>query len=140
MLPVKPDIAIGVTEIDAQHEALFERVARFEDAVRDGAPGDRLDELFTYLARHATAHFEAEERLMRETGYPQLDEHAREHSEFRRRLQSLEPQMESEGGSTAMVLALRGLLHFWLTDHVTSSDRHIGDHLRARAGLPTRRP
>jgi hemerythrin len=130
MLPWKPSLAIGVAEIDAQHRTLFERAARFEAAVQAREPSIRLQELFTFLEDYARAHFAAEEQLMRDVGYPRLAEHVQEHSEFRRRLQSLLPQLESEGDSTALSLALRGLLELWLTDHVTSSDQRIGEYLR----------
>jgi hemerythrin len=90
----------------------------------------RLQELFTFLDDYAKAHFAAEEQLMRDVGYPGLADHAQEHSEFKRRLRSFAPQWESEGNSTAMLFALSGLLQFWLTDHVTSSDQRIGEFLR----------
>jgi hemerythrin len=137
MLPWKPSLAIGVAEIDAQHRTLFERAARFEAAVQAREPSIRLQELFTFLEDYARAHFAAEEQLMRDVGYPRLAEHAQEHSGFKRRLQSLLPQLESEGDSTALSLALRGLLEFWLTDHVTSSDQRIGEFLRERGSSVT---
>jgi hemerythrin len=136
MLTWDPSFAIGVTEIDAQHRSLFERAIRLEAAVQAGEAGIRLEELFTFLADYARSHFAAEERLMRAAGYPGLAAHAQEHSEFRRKLQSLVPHWESEGDSTALLAALLGFLDYWLTDHVASSDQGIGDHVRSLAGLP----
>jgi hemerythrin len=132
MLVWKPSLAIGVPEVDAQHRALFERAASFEAAVAARAPNFRLEELFAYLAHYADAHFEAEERLMREVGYPGLPEHAKEHADFKRTLLSLMPQWESEGESSALLMSLLGFLDYWLTSHVTSRDQRIGEFLRSR--------
>jgi hemerythrin len=134
--PWKPSFTIGVTELDAQHHALFERAAIFETAVMAGEPAARL---FGYLATYVSFHFEAEERLMREIEYPRLEEHAREHADVKRRLQSLAPLWESEGNSAGLRLALTGFLDLWMADDVTSSDQAIGDYLRERAGLPSLR-
>jgi hemerythrin len=136
MLPWKSSFGTGVAEIDAQHKTLFERVASFEAAVRAREPTLRLQELFTFLEDYARVHFAVEEQLMRDAGYPNLTEHIQEHSEFKRRLRSLVPHWESEGDSTALLAALLGFLDHWLTDHVTSSDQGIGDHVRNLAGLP----
>jgi len=133
MLVWKPSLVIGVPEIDAQHKALFEHAASFEAAVKARGPY-RLKELFAYLHSYARVHFDVEERLMREVGYPRLAEHVQQHSDFKRRLQSLIPHWEIEGDSAALLLALQGFLHFWLADHVRHSDSRIDDYLRRPGG------
>jgi len=130
MLAWTPSLAIGVAEIDAQHETLFERVARLEAAVKAREPFFRLEELFAFLRTYALTHFAAEEALMRKVGYPQLPEQLQEHLEFRQRLGSLEPQWESEADSRATMVALLAFLESWLTKHVTNSDQRIGDYMR----------
>jgi hemerythrin-like metal-binding protein len=137
MISWTPSFAIGVPEIDAQHRALFEHATRLEGAVTAGEPNRRLDELFGFLKEYAVDHFEAEERLMRETEYPGLMEQVRQHADFNRRLRSLVPHWESEGGSTALLLALTGALDLWLRDHVTSCDQRFGDFLRDRGSSAT---
>jgi hemerythrin len=122
-----PSLALGVPWIDAQHQTLFERAAKFEAAFRAGEPGYRLEELFAFLAEYAMEHFEAEERYMREVGYPQLGEHIQEHREFMRRFSSLVPQWNSEGESSGLLNALLEFLNSWLTEHVSKSDQRIGD-------------
>jgi hemerythrin len=78
-------------------------------------------------AEYAMEHFEAEERYMREVGYPQLGEHIQEHREFMRRFSSLVPQWNSEGESSGLLNALLEFLNSWLTEHVSKSDQRIGD-------------
>jgi hemerythrin-like metal-binding protein len=132
MISWKPSIATGVPEIDGQHKALFTHAGRFEAAVTAREPNDRLAELFGFLIQYVAEHFEAEERLMRETDYPGLAEQVSQHADFKRRLHSLVPHWESEGGSTTLLLALAGFLDLGLRDHITSSDQRFADFLRGR--------
>ena len=137
MLAWDPSLAIGIPEIDEQHRSLFEQATRFDAAVRSGLKGKERQELFSFLAGYANEHFEAEERLMREAGYPRLASHALEHAEFRRRLATLLPHWESEGDSSALLMAVSGFLMRWLREHIGASDRAIGEFL---AKGPTRPP
>jgi hemerythrin len=124
-----PEMAIGVPEIDAQHLALFEAAARFEAAAKAGESHDRLKALLTAIADRAVEHFLAEEKLMREVGYPRMAEHLQEHSYVRRRFRTLTPQWDSEGDSAQMITVLLGFLDLWLNTHVAHSDRQIGEFI-----------
>jgi hemerythrin-like metal-binding protein len=132
VLTWSPSLAIGVPEIDDQHRTLLERAGRFAAAVHGQERSARLEELFDFLSKYALEHFASEERLMRSVDYPDLERHAAEHRGFRERLGSLAPQWDSEGESTAMLLALLGFLDSWLTEHVRGSDQRLGVFLRAR--------
>jgi hemerythrin-like metal-binding protein len=134
VLTWSPSLAIGVVEIDEQHRTLFERAGRFAAAVHGHERNTRLEELFAFLAEYAVEHFASEERLMRTVGYPDLEQHAAEHRAFKQRLGSLVPQWDSEGDSTAMLLALLGFLDTWLTGHVRGSDQRLGVFIRNSTG------
>jgi len=123
-------MAIGVPEIDAQHQGLFEEAARFEAAARAREPHDRLRALLASIADRAVEHFLAEEKLMRDAGYPRLAQHAQEHTYVKRRFRSLVPQWDSEGDSAEMIGVLLGFLDLWLNTHVAHTDRQLGDFLR----------
>ncbi len=138
LLAWDPSLSIGVPEIDDQHRSLFDQAARFDAAVRAGLQGREIRELFDFLARYAQEHFEAEERLMQEAGYPRLASHVLEHAEFRRRLATLLPHWESEGDSSALLMAVSGFLMRWLREHIAASDRAVGEFLRTRPAQPTR--
>jgi len=140
MLTWDPSLAIDVPEIDDQHRALFAEVDRFDAAVRAGVQGAEIRKLFAFLGQYAQEHFESEERLMRDAGYPRLASHALEHAEFRRRLATLLPHWESEGESIALLMAVSGFLARWLREHVATSDRAIGEYLRTRPPRPPPAP
>jgi len=124
-----PEMAIGDPEIDAQHLGLFEEAARFEAAAGAGEPHARLRALLASIAGRAVEHFLAEEKLMRDVGYPRLAQHVQEHTYVKRRFRSLVPQWDSEGDSAEMIMVLLGFLDLWLNTHVAHSDRQLGDFL-----------
>jgi len=126
----RPARAIGVPEIDAQHMALFEEADRIERAVKAREPQDRLRALLASLADHAVEHFIAEEKLMRDVGFPRRAEHVQEHAYMMRRFQSLVPSWKSERDSAAQMKALLGFLDLWLNTHIAHSDGQIGDFIR----------
>jgi hemerythrin len=130
MLTWTPSLELGVHWIDAQHRELFERARKFEEAIQAGEPGYRLEELFAFLAEYALQHFAAEEKYMRDVGYPRLAEHILEHRGFMRNFDSLVPLWNSEGESAAVLDALRGFLDSWLTEHIGKSDHRIGEFVR----------
>jgi hemerythrin len=125
-----PARAIGVPEIDAQHMALFEDAARIEGALKGREPQDRLSTLLASLADDAVEHFIAEERFMRDVGYPRQAEHVQEHAYLMRRFRSEVRRLESQGDFAAQMRALLGFLDLWLNTHIANSDRQIGDFLR----------
>jgi hemerythrin-like metal-binding protein len=130
MLAWTPSLTIGVAEIDAQHQKLFDWVAKLDAAVKRREPYSRLEGLFAFLRTYALAHLAAEEVLMWKVAYSQFPEHLREHLEFRQWLGSLEPQWESEGDSTATMLEVLTFLEYWLASHVATSDQRIGEYMR----------
>jgi hemerythrin len=125
-----PAFAIGSPTVDEQHRSLFERVAELEAALAVGRPVPVLRDLLGFLGRYAGSHFQAEEALMREIGYPDLEPHLREHADFIRRLHLLVPLWEEEEDSVVVLTTLLAFVRGWLVEHVTGSDQGIGAHLR----------
>jgi hemerythrin len=139
MIRWKPEFAIGIPLLDDQHQSLFEYAARLQDAVDGGDLDHRVQEILGYLTEHVAKHFEEEERLMRETGYPGLAEQEREHEDFKRRLVAFTPDWESEADHSLIIVALVGLLDFWFVDHMNRRDRGFGEYLRSNGrDLPGR--
>ena len=64
------DLAVGVPDIDAQHQELFRRADALLAAMKERQPADReVERLFLFLDEYCSRHFASEERLMREKKY-----------------------------------------------------------------------
>jgi len=126
------DLEIGVVLIDTQHRELFARAAAFLDAVERGVGKAHVLETLGFLAGYAVNHFEAEEGLMRDSGYPELPAHQREHQTFRATLHELTMAFARHGLSDLLAASTSRKLVAWLDDHVRTTDRALGIWVRHR--------
>jgi hemerythrin len=120
-----PSLAVGVPEIDAQHQELFRRAERLVTALR---AGDRAEvaPLVRYLTEYVVEHFSAEERYMREIGYPGLEGHRIAHESFREEFDALLADYERKGATPLVALTMHNWLSDWLRRHVGGLDVEIG--------------
>jgi hemerythrin len=122
-MDMKTNYSIGIPEIDAQHQQLFECIDRL------GAAGDdRQRELAVYyvmdeLRDYVRIHFSVEEIVMRLFDYPEREKHAAEHRSFAARLESFE---QSELQHDVHAEAAK-FLREWLVNHIQGSDRRYAD-------------
>ena len=128
-----PEYAVGVEEIDNEHQGLFSIAEDFRLALRAGEPADVLENLLARLMAYSDYHFLHEEALMERIGYPHIAEHRSEHSTLRARVLSL--QQRAAAGETEMTVEAMRFLVEWLAGHTTTSDRRIGSYMR-KHGLP----
>jgi len=118
-------LSVGVDEIDAQHQELFRRVDRLLDAM---ARNDRSEaaRLLEFLLGYVDVHFDAEERLMADTGFPDATRHIQEHRAFRQAVQELDSDFLLDGPTGRLVVALEQLAVGWLKEHVYFTDVSLG--------------
>lgn len=133
MTPIQwsPALAVGVPEIDAQHQELFRRAERLVTALRVGDRGE-AGPLIRYLSEYVVEHFAAEERYMHEIGYPGLEGHRAVHLAFREDLAAMLADYERKGPTPLVALTLHNWLSDWLRRHVGGLDVEIGRFAAAK--------
>jgi hemerythrin len=117
----KPQYSVGVAELDAQHQTLFElanRLIRLHDA---GPTDKQFFIILNELVRYAETHFATEEELMRRHGYPDLAAHEEEHRKFVERVFALNQRLGS--ADRTLSFELLDFLKTWYIDHVLGDDR-----------------
>jgi hemerythrin len=127
-----PKWKIGVAEIDAQHEELFDR---FDHFVEEAADLDRIGaatEALHFLARYVDQHFKDEEQAMAGAGYPALAAHQALHRDFVAALDKLIVRFVRERSTPGFLEALKDHFERWLTGHIAAEDQRFGDHLGPR--------
>jgi len=127
-----PALSVGNEEIDEQHQELFRRAERLILALRAGDSSE-VEPLVGYLGDYVVSHFEAEERLMRESRFPGLAEHAAAHGAFRRDFHDLFLDFRRKGATALVALSLHNWIAAWLKDHVAGMDADLGAWLARRA-------
>lgn len=124
-----PDLAVGVEDIDRQHEELFDLTRRFLEAV-GSARTEQLLDVLAHLGGHIDTHFATEEALMRVHGYPGAEAHAREHAAFRVTFEELVSRFARYGDDERVQSAVEREVCNWLERHIATSDRALGEFLR----------
>lgn len=121
-------LAVGVPEIDAQHQELFHRVERLLDAMiaHDASEAGRL---LAFLEEYVEIHFRAEEELMRLRRYPSLAAHKAEHDLFVTGFEELKRTYAAQGATPDLVLRLERQVCVWLRNHVCVTDVALGRFL-----------
>jgi hemerythrin len=114
---------IGHPELDAEHRSLFGVLAALSGTYCDP---DLIDTQVKILEHYAVVHFEREERLMAETGYPFLAEHRKMHDGFRRTVAGLRSRRATEDPAAIRDEMIR-VLSDWLSRHIIDVDHGYKD-------------
>lgn len=77
----EPRHSVGNASLDEQHQAILARCNALADCL-DEANDRRFDEVFKELTALAREHFAAEEVLLTQCGYPELEDYRSEREEF----------------------------------------------------------
>jgi hemerythrin-like metal-binding protein len=121
------DYAVGVRQIDLEHEQLFNLAERLHRAMLEGNGKANLVELLAHLVEYTWYHFEHEEQLMDRIHYPGSRQHKQEHEELRRKVR--EKSDRAASGDLTMTIGVAQFLMEWVKSHIKASDRRIGIYM-----------
>lgn len=128
-----PALSVGIPAVDEQHQELFRRAERLVVALRSGDRGEVIP-LLAYLDAYVADHFAAEERLMKEAGFPGLEAHAADHLRFRQDLAAVARDLRRTGPTALVALTVHNWLSDWLRMHIGGVDRELGRFVQDRPG------
>ncbi len=111
----KQDYELGHPGIDAQHRYLFDLTNQMVAA----HTSEQLKPLLMALYKHTREHFELEEGLMRQSGFPGLAAHAAYHNQLLSRLNSLSQDV---GKGVVDRVAVGSLMSDWALRHIRFDD------------------
>jgi len=126
------NLETGNEEIDGQHRELFHRIDRLLAASREKRSREEVAQTLTFLGDYVVLHFAAEERMMAETGYPELEAHRAEHARFVQEFGILYREFKAEGPTTLFIIRVGNRVTGWLREHIYRTDRSFVEHLRLR--------
>jgi hemerythrin len=129
-------LAVNIKEVDDQHKQLIEILNTLHDSMRQEKGKKVLDSVLKRLADYTVYHFGTEERLFQEYGYPEAEEHKREHDAFTK--QVLDFQKAFEEGRARITVELLYFLTDWLKNHIIRVDRKFGEYVTRRRRRSTR--
>lgn len=132
----KDSFNIGVDEIDDQHKIFLDYVNDCYNAACRDNQSRVMDATIYDLKVYAQTHFRFEEGLMRERGYPELENQVKEHMYFESQVEELE-RANAEGNQRTTESLLQ-FLRDWFLKHILEHDKKLTSFL-TKSRAPVRR-
>jgi len=117
----KPDMSVGVKEIDEQHQQFIQIISDFYVAFDANKLKEELGATLKKLIDYAVFHFDTEETYFDKFDYEFKDEHKQKHKELKERVLFFQKRFEKEGPD--MVVELMEFLTDWLVNHLETEDQ-----------------
>ncbi len=122
------NFSVSVKEIDDQHKVLISIINEATELIRtDDCTFNTMYEMVTKMDRYVVEHFQFEEKLMFENSYPELEEHVRQHNQFRYDMEKFNI-FDVKQPKNFIEDALVYLMD-WLTKHIMSTDKRFGNYI-----------
>jgi len=121
---------VGIDSIDAQHQQLFAIGRELYDAMASGQGKAAMGRILDRLVQYTKTHFEHEEGLMRQHGYPDYIKHKKIHADLTAGV--LKFQSEFKSGEVGMTIDLLEFLRTWLERHIEHEDAAYTPYLRPK--------
>ena len=119
---------LQVDEIDRQHRRLVELMNRLLELQEEKKPDDAVADILGALTNYLGYHFETEEQMMIDRGYPEIESHREEHQAFVTQVAYFIATYRNSGDSLK-----RDILTFlkeWLSEHILKTDADFGSFLK----------
>ena len=120
--------------IDQQHKELIDRVNKLLESCYMGTEKRTAIQTLNFLLDYTEFHFQAEEKLQEEISYPGIEEHRKQHADFKQAVSELHEMLEEEEGpSDAFVAAVNKNVIDWLYRHIKGFDRSVAEYKNMKA-------
>jgi len=117
-------LSIGIPQTDEEHRQLVEILNELDDAKRTGKGTRIMGDVLTRLIEYTVSHFESEEQLMEESGYPGFELHRKQHLQLVKKVGRFRDQFY--GGGRRITKEMMEFLKYWLTNHILADDMAFG--------------
>lgn len=117
-------LSVKVKQFDDQHKKLVDMVNQLFDAMKTGKGNQVMADILKQLIAYTQTHFAAEERLMKQFGYPDFEAHKKEHNALV--MQVLDLQKQFQEGKAVLTQNVMTFLRDWLSKHIQGDDKKYG--------------
>jgi hemerythrin len=114
-------LSVHVAEIDQQHKKLIDMINELNDAMRGGKGKDILGKIINNLINYTATHFKTEEKYFAQFGYPDTDNHQKEHAAFVQKVTGFKDGFEEK--RLSLTIEVMNFLSDWLKNHIMGTDK-----------------
>jgi hemerythrin len=117
-----------IATFDDHHKNLFAMVNELSEAMQHKRSRETIGDVLERLIAYTGSHFAAEEEAFRKTGYPEADQHIRQHRELVQKTVALQEKFHT--GEALLTHDVIEFLQDWLVNHIRGADNRYGEHFR----------
>lgn len=126
------DLETGNAQIDAEHKELIRAINNLITACSAGNGRNELNRTMDFLEQYTKTHFQHEQTLQLQSGYPDYANHKKYHEGFIKVVDNLSARLKSEGASIMLVGEINRQLAGWLVNHIKNEDVKVAKHILAQ--------
>ncbi|HVI52023.1 MAG TPA: bacteriohemerythrin [Candidatus Sulfotelmatobacter sp.] len=115
--------SVGIESIDREHKVLVDLIDQLHEAFVNGNVATAIGPILSALVEYTHSHFDREEAMMAEKGYPDLAAHREVHRELRRQVEEVYDRFLEGGAAGKMGNEVLAFLHDWLYFHIMETDK-----------------
>ena len=119
---------LQIEVIDRQHRRLVDLMNRLIAIQGEKASDDDIADILGAMTNYLGYHFDTEEQLMLDHGYPELESHREEHQAFVTQTAYFIATYREGGASLKSDILL--FLKEWLVEHIVKTDAHFGQFMK----------
>jgi hemerythrin len=117
---------LGLPILDEQHRSIVAAINTLDYYIKKGVGKKAVEATLRILEQYSKLHFETEEDLMREAGYPGHEAHAELHRILARKTKTLLVLSNVEKDPYAVLKFLK----IWWLDHVQTEDKQYVPYVK----------
>ncbi len=127
-----PDLVTGNKLIDSEHKQLLSTINELMDACGQGKGREKSVEVFRYLLSYVNKHFADEEKLQKQTNYPEYPAHKQFHDTYKKTLENMSQSFLTEGPTVKNLSTLNQQVGV-LVSHIRMTDKKLAKYLHDHA-------
>lgn len=120
-------LSVNVAEIDQQHQKFISIANELSDSLRQDKGPDFVGNIVNELIDYAEVHFKTEEKYFDQFGYPDADNHKKEHAAFIVRVSDVKSRLDE--GEGVLSFEMLKFVSLWLLRHIENIDKKYSQFL-----------
>lgn len=124
------ELETNIQFVDDDHRKLVDMVNTLHQAMKDEEGSTKVAAIIDGFVSYAETHFSREINMLREHGYPDVNNHGNKHDLLVNELKTLASRYTQ--GEFTVVMDLLALAKDWLVGHIMHTDMLYVDHVKQR--------
>ncbi len=126
----KDEYSVGVKSLDDDHRKLLNLINNLQTAVHYQTGENFEKDALLEVVAYTKYHFDREEKMMEEAGYPDLEAHKKAHRSMIEKTETFMQEYDKKGH--AVIEEVAQFLRNWLVGHINGTDQEYSPLLKEK--------